>query len=448
MASGFSLVEGGGGVSAKLEFLSGKRKGEVYELADREEFGIGNRKSAQIRVRDPWISYKHAKICVDSGRFFIEDLGSSNGTWIDGQRIEREPLKPGMLLYLGKTKLKFTQDDPPKGDGGGAWWDKVLEGGESGETAVATDDASLAKIARLTAEVTEERGKRRALERFFDLPEDSKIADAAKAGELEAKTKELEEKLKAAESGGGTDVDSAVGEATERLRQDHMSQVVELEAKAKQSESQKVDFENRYKDKVESAKAELTKLKEGYESELEELRGTLAKARESEAPEGDEALQAERERAEQLEKDLAEARDLTRQLEESKTTLQTELEEAKSAPAPSAKGEGEDPEELKSKVWAAVEEATRWKEEARQAKDQLELAQAEAAEARAMHAEVTQEIDDISMEQIEIEEELVLKIDLLRERLVEASDKSADEINAELKAAVEAAGEDAGEEAE
>lgn len=427
-------------MGAKLEFLSGKRKGDVFELAEGDEFGIGNRKSAKIRVRDPWISYKHAKICVDAGRFFIEDLGSSNGTWIDGQRIEREPLKPGMLLYLGKTKLKFLQDDPPQGEGGGAWWDKVLEGGgEQAQAGGSGDDASLAKIARLTAEVTEERGKRRALERFFDLPEETKIADAAKAGELESRVQELESQLKTAEGGGGADVEVAVGEATERLRQDHMSQVVELEAKAKQAESQKIDFENRYKDKVESAKAELTKLKEGYERELEELRQTLAEAREAGDSDGDEGLQKERDRAAQLEKDLAEARDLARQLEEAKAELQAELEEAKSAPASGSDSEGEDPEELKSKVWAAVEEATRWKEEARQATDQLELAQAEAAEARAKHAEVVQEIDEISMEQIEIEEELNLQIELLKERLVEASGKSADEVNAELKAAVEAA---------
>ncbi len=425
-------------MGAKLEFLSGKRKGDVFELAEGDEFGIGNRKSAKIRVRDPWISYKHAKICVDAGCFFIEDLGSSNGTWIDGQRIEREPLKPGMLLYLGKTKLKFLQDDPPQGSGGGAWWDKVLEGSDQPQAGAVSDDASLAKIARLTAEVTEERGKRRALERFFDLPEETKIADAAKAGQLESRVQELESELKTAGSGGGAEVEAAVGEATERLRQDHMSQVVELEAKAKQAESQKIDFENRYKDKVESAKAELTKLKEGYEQELEELRQTLTDAREADGSDGDEALQKERERAAQLEKDLAEARDLARQLEEAKAELQSELEEAKSAPSSSSDAEGEDPEELKSKVWAAVEEATRWKEEARQATDQLELAQAEAAEARAKHAEVVQEIDEISMEQIEIEEELNLQISLLKERLVEASGKSADEVDAELKAALEA----------
>ena len=118
------------------------------------------------------------------------------------------------------------------------------------------------------------------------------------------------------------------------------------------------------------------------------------------------------------------------------------MEEAKSAPAAGSEAEGEDPEELKSKVWAAVEEATRWKEEARQAKDQLELAQAEAAEARAKHAEVVQEIDEISMEQIEIEEEFQLKIELLKESLIKASGKSAEEVNADLKAAVEAAGDE------
>lgn len=419
-------------MSAKLEFLSGKRKGDVFEFdASGEEFGIGNRKSAQIRVRDPWISYKHAKICLDGGRFFIEDLGSSNGTWVDGERIERRALEPGMLLYLGKTKIKFLQEGPAPAQaapgGGQAWWDKVIEGDAA---QAPSSDAVQAQLKRLEAEVSEERGMRRALERFLDVPEGSQLGDAAQAGTLEAEKRALEAKLEELEGQGGSSaggVEAAVAEATERLRRDHMSQVVELEARAKQFESRAIDFEGRLKDRAESAKSELKRVKEGYEAELEQLRTSLEEARKSDG-EG-----AASEHSAQLEQDLTEARTQVRELEEALGGLKAELEEARSAP--SAEG-AEDPDELKSQVWAAVEEATRWKEEARQAKDQLELAQAEAQAARAKHDEVVQEIDEISMEQIEIEEELNAKLGLLKERLVAASGQSLKEVEAELAAAL------------
>ena len=430
-------------MSAKLEFLSGKRKGDVFELEDSsEEFGIGNRKSAEIRVRDPWISYKHAKICLDGGQFFIEDLGSSNGTWVDGQRIERRALEPGMLLYLGKTKIKFLQEraapaaSPSKGGApaaGQAWWDKVIEVGvsEGGEDAQPSA-ALMAQLKRLEAEASEERGMRRALERFLDVPEGSRLGDAAQAGALVREKAELEAKLKDLESGaggtGGAAIETAVAEATERLRRDHMSQVVELEARAKQFESRAIDFEGRLKGKGESAKAELKRFKEGYEAELEQLRTSLEEAR------GASGAEAGSEQSAQLEKDLAEARTKLREQEESLRTLKSELEEARNA----SSGSDDDPDELKSQVWAAVEEATRWKELARQATDQLGLAQAEAQEARAKHDEVVQEIDEISMEQIEIEEELTAKVRLLKDLLAAASGRSPEEVEADLAEALAA----------
>lgn len=100
---------------AKLEVLSGKRKGKTYDVPDAGEVSIGNRKSAGITLRDPWISHKHAKISSDGGRFFIEDLGSSNGTWIDGEKVEKHELSGGQFVYFGKTKTRFLTGDEVAG---------------------------------------------------------------------------------------------------------------------------------------------------------------------------------------------------------------------------------------------------------------------------------------------------------------------------------------------
>ncbi|MGE0708349.1 MAG: FHA domain-containing protein [Planctomycetota bacterium] len=437
---------------AKLEILTGKRKGEVIDLADGDN-DIGNRKDAKIRIRDPWISYSHAKIVGAGGRFVLEDLGSSNGTWVNGEKVQRCELSGSTLIYLGKTKCRFQGEaapvaaaapplGAPAGKDGQAWWDTVLEtGGASGGE---ESGPNRAKLMRLEAELAEERGMRRALERYFDLPEGARIGDAAKAGELQKKVEELEGKVKEAEK-GGAGVEAAVAEATGKLRTEHMTKVVELEGKLRAAETRAGDLDLRLKEKTEQAARELERVRESLQQEVEGLRGSLDEARQASAAQagGDEALKQERERATTLERELGEARDRARSLEQDVSRLEGELDDARSA---KAQGGEADVETLKTQLWAAVEEATKWKEEARQVKDSLEEAQAEADKAKAEHAQVVQEIDEISMEQIEIEEELNLKLRLLREQLAEATGQSEDDIDAQLDERLQAADAGAGDE--
>jgi hypothetical protein len=56
---------------------------------------------------DPTLSRRHAEIWLENGRTFIRDLGSVNGTWLDGQMVGAHPaeLKPGMKVYLGTVPL-------------------------------------------------------------------------------------------------------------------------------------------------------------------------------------------------------------------------------------------------------------------------------------------------------------------------------------------------------
>lgn len=108
-----------------LEILSGKRQGDKIELKD-QEFDIGNKKSAAISIRDPWVSSKHGRIYTVNNNHIIEDLGSTNGTWINGRQIEaRKPqnLRSGDLICFGMTKARFLTTTatkkatpPPKAD--------------------------------------------------------------------------------------------------------------------------------------------------------------------------------------------------------------------------------------------------------------------------------------------------------------------------------------------
>ena len=162
---------------AKLQILSGKRQGAVIELATGD-VDIGNRKSAKLSIRDPWISYNHAKISGQDGRFYIEDLGSSNGTWINGEKIKRHELTTSVLIYFGKTKVRFTTDggggssaSHPKGEDTSPWWDKVLDDkqGKGG-------GADPAKVRQLQSELTDQAACWQEPRSEQDIPDDEVIA--------------------------------------------------------------------------------------------------------------------------------------------------------------------------------------------------------------------------------------------------------------------------------
>jgi pSer/pThr/pTyr-binding forkhead associated (FHA) protein len=402
-------------MTAKLQILSGKKQGSVFDLPEGVDIDIGNRKSAKLSIRDPWISYNHAKINGEGGRFFIEDLGSSNGTWINGQKIQREELSPNVLIYFGKTKVKFVvgeaqvasedlgakPDDTP-------WWDKVIDGKQKA--------GGGAGSSRLRQELKEERRMREALEKFLQLPKGASVGDAARAGELEREVAELRQKVESL--GGGVssaELDEAVSAERnrgEKLRREQMTKIVELEGKLNQSESKVVDLEGRLKDKSEQVAKEVERAKDKLRAEAEELRGQLEEARKSAsdmASGGDQALAAAREQGAKLERELDEARAKARASEEQVEQLQAkvaELEQQK--PAEGADAEALDT--IKSQMWAAVEEATKWKGDAAQLTEELEAAHAEAEKWKEEHAQIVQEIDEISMEQIDVEEELSARI--------------------------------------
>lgn len=93
-----------------LIVIAGTEKGRRYDLVSREN-RIGRSSQNEIIVKDPATSAFHAKITIEGGEAFIEDLDSTNGTILNGQRIrERMPLHPEYLIKIGSTLLKFMID--------------------------------------------------------------------------------------------------------------------------------------------------------------------------------------------------------------------------------------------------------------------------------------------------------------------------------------------------
>ena len=87
-------------------------KGEVLAELDRERTAIGRDPANEVVLEDTSVSGFHAVILNDRGAVSIVDLGSTNGTAIDGQRLhERTPVKAWCGLQLGGVKLQVTDTE-------------------------------------------------------------------------------------------------------------------------------------------------------------------------------------------------------------------------------------------------------------------------------------------------------------------------------------------------
>jgi len=94
-----------------LIILSGGDAGQMHKVTDGETV-IGRSSTAQVKLTDDGISRKHARIVVDGKAVTIEDLGSANGMFVNGQKVTQAALKDGDQIQLGSTTiLKFTYHD-------------------------------------------------------------------------------------------------------------------------------------------------------------------------------------------------------------------------------------------------------------------------------------------------------------------------------------------------
>jgi hypothetical protein len=80
--------------------------GNRYALAG-DEATIGRGAACEIRLSDPKVSRSHARIFLESGQVFLEDLKSAHGVLVNGQKIEKAQLTDGDQIQLGGTHLVF-----------------------------------------------------------------------------------------------------------------------------------------------------------------------------------------------------------------------------------------------------------------------------------------------------------------------------------------------------
>jgi two-component system cell cycle response regulator len=97
---------------AYLIVLAGNSVGQMFKIPGGEAV-IGRGRTAEVRLFDEGVSREHARIRTDGIRLYVEDLGSRNGTFCNGKKVDAPvPLGDGDKIQVGRTTiLKFTYHD-------------------------------------------------------------------------------------------------------------------------------------------------------------------------------------------------------------------------------------------------------------------------------------------------------------------------------------------------
>ncbi len=92
-----------------VERAPGHEPGMIYDLGGDIVFGRGE--SAEIRLQDPFASSRHARVYEQGRILVIEDLGSTNGTYLNEELLDGpRPLHPGDRVRIGDSEFSFEVD--------------------------------------------------------------------------------------------------------------------------------------------------------------------------------------------------------------------------------------------------------------------------------------------------------------------------------------------------
>lgn len=104
-------------MAGKLEFSFNSSKLGEFPL-NKEVMTIGRKEDNDIRIENLAVSGHHAKLLTIFEDSFLEDLNSTNGTFVNGKSINKHPLRNGDVIVIGKHELRYINDSASMGDDG------------------------------------------------------------------------------------------------------------------------------------------------------------------------------------------------------------------------------------------------------------------------------------------------------------------------------------------
>jgi len=97
----------GRGTPQRLLVTAGGLAGTSIGLTD-QQITIGRSNDATLVLNDDYASTRHARLFPQDGQWIVEDLGSTNGTYLDRQKVTQPtPVPPGVPIRIGKTVLEL-----------------------------------------------------------------------------------------------------------------------------------------------------------------------------------------------------------------------------------------------------------------------------------------------------------------------------------------------------
>ena len=97
----------GRGTPQRLLVTAGGLAGTSIGLSD-QQITIGRANDATLVLNDDYASTRHARLFPQDGQWIVEDLGSTNGTYLDRQKVTQPtPVPPGVPIRIGKTVLEL-----------------------------------------------------------------------------------------------------------------------------------------------------------------------------------------------------------------------------------------------------------------------------------------------------------------------------------------------------
>jgi hypothetical protein len=97
-----------------LRFISGKYQGGEFPIVPEKQILVGRSSDLDMVLVEDMVSRKHARIAMQADQIWIEDLGSTNGTFVNGEKIKRARLKEGDRVLIGTSILKLIAGDAPR----------------------------------------------------------------------------------------------------------------------------------------------------------------------------------------------------------------------------------------------------------------------------------------------------------------------------------------------
>jgi pSer/pThr/pTyr-binding forkhead associated (FHA) protein len=98
-----------------LRFISGKYQGGEFPIYPEKPIVVGRSSDLDMVLVEDMVSRRHAKIAYAGDQITIEDLGSTNGTFVNGEKVKKARLKEGDRVLIGTSILKVVAADPSAG---------------------------------------------------------------------------------------------------------------------------------------------------------------------------------------------------------------------------------------------------------------------------------------------------------------------------------------------